>query len=134
MSKKSKKIRKESTTNKGGRRKPKAIEHFQYLSLLGKSANNGHRRRALVDYANKDEIQAIRECIMNLLAGNVPLSTAQVKKLKRHKNAMRILAHSKTPFYHQKNYLRQSGGFLSSIIPIAVSALAPLIGGLLGKR
>ena len=116
------------------KREPKAVTHFDYLSLLGKNANKRSGRKALVGLASKDQLLAIAECIENILTGNVPLSKTQLQKLKRHKQVMRTIAGRQLPVHQQKRHLIQYGGFLGSIIPIALSALAPLVGGLFGSH
>ena len=116
------------------KKEPKAVTHFDYLSLLAKNANKRSERKALVDLATKDQLLAIAECIENILTGNVTLSNAQLQKLKRHKQAMRLIVSRQLPVQQQKRHLIQSGGLLGSIIPIALSALAPLVRGLFGGR
>ena len=50
-----------------------AIKHKDYLSLLSKSKQKNRRNR-LLELANSGEIQAVSECISNILNGNVPIS------------------------------------------------------------
>lgn len=117
-----------------GRRneKPKAYAHSDYLSLIGKTKNKG-KRSMLIDYANKEQIEAIAECIDNILRGNVPLNKNEAKKLKKHKNTMRTVTDRHTPIRRKKDVLRQQGGFLSTLIPIAISALGSLVSGFMNK-
>lgn len=114
--------------------RPKAVQHIEYLTLLKKSANNKKKRQALLDYADKDELSAVTECVQNILAGNVPLSKEQLKKLRRHKRRMRELSQDNISIVKHKRVLNQSGGFLQAILPLALGALGPIIGGLFGGR
>ena len=114
---------------------PQALKHFDYLRILGKNAKNRQQRKALAALATKSQLRAVCECIENVLAQNIPVSNAQLQKLKRHKNMLRKLANRRLPVSEQRKLISsQSGGILGSIIPIALSALSPLIGGLFGKR
>ena len=113
--------------------RPKAMVHTDYLSLVGKTKSKG-KRAMLIDYADRDQIEAIAECINNILQGNVPLTKRETTKLKRHKKAMRIVSDRRSPVKHKRNVLKQSGGFLSTLIPIAVSALGSLVSGLVNNK
>lgn len=104
----------------------KALQYRDYLSLLSKK-NNRKRRNLLIDYAEKGEIIALQEIVQNLLFGNIPLNKKQKNKLKRHKLLLRKLV-NKCSFKKKKSLLKQQGGFLASLLPIALS----LIGGLFG--
>jgi hypothetical protein len=44
------------------------------------------------------------------------------------------LADKKCSLKKRKHILKQKGGFLGALIPIAVSALSSLFGGLIGKK
>lgn len=136
-SKKSKKRTKRRRTS-GARarrpeKKPKAVIHADYLTLLGKAAKHRSRRKALIDFANTNELHAIIECIENVLAGNVALTPAQHKKLKRYKTIMRTMTTRQLSPVQLKRHLNQSGGFLGSFIPIALSAVWPMFQKLLPK-
>lgn len=121
--------------NRRKRAKPHAVQHFDYLRLLAKNANKPAHRKALVSIANRGQLRAVCECIENVLAGNIPVSSAQLQKLKRHRNTLRKLADRRLPVHEQKKLLMQRGGILlGPLIPMALSALAPLIGGLFGKK
>lgn len=113
---------------------PQAVHHFDFLRLLGKNAKRRKNRRALLELANRAQLRAITECIDNILAKNVPITGAQLKRLSRHKSVLRRVANERLAPHDQKRILIQSGGFLGSIIPIALSALQPLISGLFAKR
>ena len=110
----------------------KALKHKDYLSLLAKS-KQAKRRNLIIDLANADEIKAVAECILNVLLGNITLTNKQVKKLKRHKKYMRLVAQKSFPSQKKKAILKQKGGFLPTLIPLALSALGSVVPALLGK-
>ena len=114
---------------KSKQRQPKAFLHSDYLSLISKTKNRG-KRSSLIDFANKQQLEAIAECIENVLRGNVPLTNTQSKRLAKHKKSMRIISDRKASLPKKKRVLKQEGGFLGTLIPLAISALGSLIGGL----
>lgn len=111
---------------------PLAIKHKEYLTLLSKSKNVS-RRQKLVDAANNSEINAVIECIKNLLNGNVPLQKSQLNQLRKYKSTLRSLAYKCRAVKDRRRVLRQKGGFLAGILPIALSALGSLFSGLFTK-
>ena len=115
------------------RKKPKALEHLDYLSLLGRTKNK-KKRNLLLNYGNADQMRAVSECAHNLLQGNVPMKSPEVKKMKRFKTSLRGLANPRMSVDKKKRLLsQQGGGFLGSLIPLAVTALSSLFGNL-GKQ
>lgn len=72
---------------------------------------------------NKDLQLCLRECAVNVLKGNVPLSKHQLKKLKRHKKQLRELSLKKTS-QKRRLQIEQKGGFLASL-------LFPVIGSII---
>ncbi len=113
--------------------KSTAVEHADYLSLIGKTKSKC-KRAQLIEYASKEQINAIAECIDNVLRGIVPLNGNETKYLRKYKRAMRIVGDKKIPMKEKKRTLKQSGGFLSALIPIASAILGPLLGGIFGGR
>ena len=77
-----------------------------------------------MDEGGKELQKCLRECAVNILKGNIPLTPAQLKKLKRFKEKVRLLAAYKTPVKKRRE-LEQSGGFLPAL-------LAPVVGAVLG--
>jgi len=73
------------------------------------------------------------ECAKNLLKGNVPLSPAQLRTLRRHKQKLRQLAVKKTSLAKKKK-LVQSGGFLGALLTPIISVLGNLLGFNNGTR
>ena len=107
----------------------RAIRKKEYLTLLGQAGKKGKRRRALIQTADKEEILAVSEIIDNLLRGNIPLSDKQRKRLKRHRKKLRHIASKRVSIKQKKILINQTGGFLSAIIPLALSLLGGLSSG-----
>lgn len=76
-------------------------------------------------------IKTICECVLNALKGNIPLSEHQQRKLASHKKVLRILAFKKIPIIKKRKLIVQrGGGFLSFLIPAAITAISTLINGI----
>ncbi len=88
----------------------------------------------MVNAASADEIRAITEIVRNCLAGNVPLQTKCLTKMKRHKKKLRLLSQKRYPVREKKELIKQTGGIWASLIPVAVSTVASLIGNLTKKK
>ena len=99
------------------------LKHQSFLTLLSRSKRK-KQRNLIIELAKEEELRAIIECIINVLYGNINLNKNQHKKLKRYKKSMRKVAQG--PMTKKKSILKQEGGFLGSLIPIALSALGTL--------
>jgi len=99
-------------------------ENYNTLHVL-KSAKP-KLRKAIISAGGKDLINSINECVLNVLVGNVPLSTCLKRKLQKYKLARR-LAHKRVRHSAKKRLLIQKGGFLlpllTSILPIVASVI-----------
>lgn len=120
--------RKYPVQQKKKKRKLKAAEHLDFLSLIGKSRSKKIRAK-LLDIASKGQVDAILECIDNVHRRNVAVPAHKVQQLRRHTRLVQNLKTPRTSLQRKKQLLAQSGGFLSSLIPIAIAALGKLFGG-----
>ena len=99
-------------------------EKFHELTFLGKC--NPKIRRFILQNSDKKLIKAIRECLHNFLKGNIKVTPDEMKKLKKYKNSIRLLA-GENCFKKNKQILVQSGGFLPFIIPVAIEVISSII-------
>ena len=76
---------------------------------------------------------SICECAYNTLNGNVPLTPAQHRKLRRYNKQLRTLANRKKSQKVKKRTL-QSGGFLGALLSTILPVVTGLIGGLVNRR
>ena len=113
--------------------KENVLKRKDFLNLLA-TTKNRKRREGLVDLAMGDEIRAITEIVRNSLKGNVPLNADCLAKLKRHKMRFRLLSQKKYPVHEKRELIKQTGGTWASLIPVAVSTVASLLGGLKKKK
>lgn len=77
-------------------------------------------RKVIVSKAGPDFINALCELALNILNGNVPLTTKQYKKLNKKKSVIRLVADKKVKVFKKKKVLNQHGGFL---VPLLAAAL-----------
>ena len=96
--------------------------HAPLLKQLSRC--NKRERRKLLVQGGKGLQVCLRECALNVLRGNVPLSKRQFQKLKRYKNDLRHLS-KKSTRKTKRIQIEQRGGFLPSL-------LIPILGSLVG--
>ena len=89
---------------------------------------NREARKSYLKRCNQEFIDCLCECSKNLLKGNVPVSTAQFKKLKPYKKVLRKLSNNKVSCEHRRKLLvRQTGsGFLPALIGPLIALAASL--------
>ena len=102
-----------------------ALKHKDYLTLLSTSKNKT-RRHHLLDAASSSEIRSVTECIKNLVEGNIPLGKKELQHLQRYKRVLRTLAQKCVATKEKRTILKQKGGFLSLLLPLAIKAVAGL--------
>lgn len=85
------------------------------------------RRKLFLKSADKNLIQAICECALNTLKGNVPLRNCQKKTLSRYKRCLRNLIRPKSGWKQKRKFLVQKGG---ALLP---ALLGPVIGAVLNS-
>ena len=84
--------------------------------------------KQLIQCGDRDLINCVSDCCVNVLKGWVSLSPQLKSNLSRHKK-LRTLARRKTSLRKKKEVI-QKGGFLGLILP----AVAGVLGGLLSSR
>lgn len=103
-----------------------AKQHVEHLKLLAKSKT----KKTILRKCPNSLIKAVCECVLNVLKGNVPLNKHQKRKITAYKKVVRTLGKKSVPLYKKRKLLVQKGdGFLSFLIPAAVSVISSLING-----
>jgi len=87
--------------------------------------------KAVLKNASPALVKALCEICHNLLKGNIPLSSCQCNKLKKHKKFIRALAAKGGNFSKKKKIINQQGGF--AFLPLLAPLIASAIGGIAGK-
>jgi len=84
-------------------------------------------RKAIIANCNHDTLKSIRQCVLNVLLGNIPLSACTKRKLKKYKNSIRKDADKSISFSAKRFFIGQRGGFLLPLL----SAILPTLAGLI---
>ena len=84
-------------------------------SVLKEASRN--RRRAMLEHADADQINAISEMILNLLKKRIPVDAVTYGKWKRHKNVLREVGRRRNSVKRRKQHLlnQNGGGFWSGL-------------------
>lgn len=100
------------------------------LKWLSKA--NAKTRKAVIQSADRDLVDTICECALNVLKGNVPLKPSQKQRLSKYKKVLRRLASGKKSSLQTKRRLIQTGGFLPQLLfSVAAPLLKAVVGGAL---
>lgn len=91
-------------------------------------------KKTFLKTCSQELIDCICECSKNVLKGNVPLSLAAFKKLRRYKHTLRKLSNRKVSGKNRRKLLQQqSGGFLGALIGPLIGLASSMFGGLLNR-
>lgn len=96
---------------------------FPLIEAVAKIKNKKAQRLLLRQLSkNRKFVSCLREIAKNTIAGNLPLSQVQKRKLNRHTSVVRGLA--------RRTKVQQSGGFIGAVLPL----LASIVGDVLLTR
>lgn len=102
------------------------IKNFELIKALDQC--NNVEKKQLLKTARPELVNAICDCIHNVLQGKVSISNQQKKKLKLKKKILRQLVDHKNKSSKRKRLLTQHGsGFLSSILGPVIKVIAEVI-------
>ena len=107
-------------------------KNLPFLNLFCSNCQSKSRRRDLMKFANKEEINSICECIENFLSGNVADSGLK-RKMRKYKSVLRMLRDRKKSIKKKKNSIVQHGGFLSALLVPLLSIASGLIGDAIAR-
>ena len=81
-------------------------------SLPGEHSKESNRfkRQALLQHANKDQINAVSEMVLNLLKNNIPVKPQTLRTLQRHKNVLREVGKRKNSVKRRRQHLLKQTG------------------------
>ena len=83
------------------------------------------QRKAILQSASEDLILTFCEIALNILRGNIPLTTKQFQKLKRQKAKIKLFANKKYSLKRKRKAI-QTGGFLFPLLSVALPVLTSL--------
>jgi len=84
-------------------------------------------RKAIISNSNRELLNSISECILNVLNGNLKLTVCSKRKLRKHKAILRQVADKRTPASVKKRLINQRGGFLLPLLSAVLPTLASLL-------
>lgn len=102
------------------------------LEVLAKTKNI-NKRRQLINTFEDCVINAISEVASNCLRGNIPLQKDEFKRLEKYKRVLRKVS-KKTKPKTRRSIINQSGGFISLLIPPALSFIASILASYVGEK
>ena len=84
-------------------------------------------RKAIVSNCNKEQVNSICECVLNVLNGKIKLSGCDKRKLQKHKAILSKVADKRVPVSSKKKLIVQRGGFLLPLLSAVLPTIASLI-------
>ena len=84
------------------------------------------KARSILKHANRELLEAVRQCVLNVLNGVVSITPSQKASLKRYRKKLQAIAHIKTPLKTRNKLIQTGSGF---IIPLITAVLPHIIGG-----
>ena len=103
--------------------------HRGFLQSLLREAN-AKRRNVMLDLANKNQLNALSEMVLNVMKQNVPIQPKTIEKLKRYKNVLQELRLRQTSLKRRRQQLkkqtgRDSGKVCTNVTKHVVSSKTP---------
>ena len=84
-------------------------------------------KKQIIEAARSESVNAICDCIQNILLGNIEISPKEKRVLNVKKEVLRKLANRKTKSAERKKLLIQhGGGFLNSVLGPVLGALGSI--------
>ena len=101
-------------------------EKSNYNALHVLKTAEPRQRKAIVSNCKKDLVKSIRECVLNVLNGNIKLTGCSKRKLRKHEPALLKVADKRVPFSSKKKFIVQRGGFLLPLLIAVLPTIASL--------
>ena len=80
-----------------------------------------------IKHASKDQLSCLLDCCLNVLKGNVRLTSNQLRSLRRHKkNLLNVVKKSTSD--KKRRQILQRGGFLGAILKPVIGTIGSLLG------
>jgi hypothetical protein len=100
-----------------------ACKHVDFLKKLKRSGRSN--KAQLIAGCDRGQVNALCECVDNVLRGVVKPTARQKNRLKKHFDTLANLANPKVHWEDKQKYLKsqQGGALLSTVLGIALPAL-----------
>jgi hypothetical protein len=101
-----------------------APKHYEFLKKLHRCGKS--QRPHLISECDREKVFAICECSDNILRGQVPLTTRQKQRLKKHVNVLKNLADTSVGWKKKQKFLgtQEGGSILATILSVVLPGLA----------
>jgi hypothetical protein len=80
-------------------------------------------KKIILKHCDDDLLKAIIEIVLNVLKGNVDISSKIKLRLRKYKKSMRKLICPQLSLKSKRKVLVQSGGFLSILLPTVIGGI-----------
>ena len=100
---------------------------LNYHNLHTLKDANPKVRKAIISNCDKDLINSVSECALNVLRGNITLSNCKKGRLRKFKRQLRAVVDKRVPVTIKKRLIIQRGGFLVPLLTAVLPALATFI-------
>lgn len=97
------------------------------LKLLYKASPK--MRKVILLQSGPDLMLSLCEIALNVLNGNIPLTSRQYDQLKKKKKQIRLIADKKVKIAKKNKLVNQSGGFLLPLLGAALPFVVDLVRG-----
>jgi hypothetical protein len=102
------------------------------IDLLKVISKSKKYRDAILHKADKELVEAICECVHNIIKGNIPIKSTDRNQLLKFRKILHNLLEKKN-FKQKKKILIQHGAFLNVLVPLVVTGLSSLLSSLISK-
>jgi len=99
--------------------------NYSILELL-KTAKPKLRKAILLN-CGPDLLKSVGECALNVLRGNVRLTSCSRRKVRKHRGQLREIADKRVSIAKKRKIIVQRGGFLLPLLSAVLPALASLV-------
>ena len=109
------------------------IPDLLLANLISRDNRNAIQRQALIDTMNMQQMRRIGRVVRGFLNSRYKMSNKQLKALAKNRDFVMALVNRNVPLTTKKQVLKQKGGFLGALLPLATSVLAKPLTSLIGK-
>ena len=109
------------------------IPDLLLANLISRDNRNAIQRQALIDTMNMQQMRRIGRVVRGFLNSRYKMSNKQLRALAKNRDFVMALVNRNVPLTTKKQVLKQKGGFLGALLPLATSVLAKPLTSLIGK-
>jgi len=84
-------------------------------------------RKAIILNGNRELLNSISECVLNVLQGILKLSECATRKLSKHRSVLRKVADKRVSSSAKNRLINQRGGFLVLLLAAVLPTVANLL-------